>query len=145
MNDPYDLQRFVDAQQPVFDEVLRELVEGRKRTHWMWFVFPQIVGLGRSPMAVSYAISSREEAIAYLNHPVLGPRLRVCSRLVADIHKRSIEYIFDYPDCIKFRSSMTLFAEVAPDNAIFKECLRRYFGGKSDASTLAQLRLSEHS
>lgn len=138
-DDPYNLQRFLDAQEPVFEEACRELRGGRKRTHWMWFIFPQIKGLGRSPMAEKFAISSQEEARAYLDHPVLGPRLRECARLVSSIDERSIEDIFEYPDYMKFRSSMTLFAQVAPDKEVFNNCLRKYFNGKPDPQTLARL------
>lgn len=139
MNDPYHLQRFVDAQQPVFDDVRRELSDGRKRSHWMWFIFPQIKGLGRSDMALKFAISSREEAEAYLKHPVLGPRLRECARILAALDGRAIEDIFGYPDTMKFQSSMTLFAHVAADNDVFNECLRKYFEGETDPFTLARL------
>lgn len=139
MNDPYHLQRFVDAQQPVFDDVCRELRDGRKRSHWMWFIFPQIKGLGHSDMARKFAISSREEAEAYLKHPILGPRLRECSRIVAAFDGRAIEDIFGYPDTMKFQSSMTLFSQVAADNEVFNECLRKYFEGEPDPFTLACL------
>jgi uncharacterized protein (DUF1810 family) len=139
MNDPYKLQRFVDAQHTVFDTACAELREGKKRSHWMWFIFPQIKGLGHSEMAREFAISSLEEARAYLEHPVLGPRLRECSRLVADVVGRTIEEIFGYPDDMKFRSSMTLFAQAAPDNEVFLICLQKYFSGVPDPSTLAQL------
>ncbi|SEL23301.1 DUF1810 domain-containing protein [Nitrosovibrio tenuis] len=139
MSDPYNLRRFTDAQQSIYDDVLQELREGRKRSHWMWFIFPQIEGLGHSAMARAYAISSREEAGAYLWHPVLGPRLRECARLVAGINGRSIEDVFGYPDYMKFRSSMTLFSTVAPDLEIFDECLRKYFGGEPDPATLTEL------
>jgi uncharacterized protein (DUF1810 family) len=139
MSDPYNLRRFLEAQQPVYETVRRELKQGRKRSHWMWFVFPQIEGLGQSDMARKYAITSREEGKAYLNHPVLGQRLRECAALVALLNGRSIEDIFGYPDNLKFRSSMTLFAESAPDDRIFRECLEKYFGGKPDVKTLALL------
>jgi uncharacterized protein (DUF1810 family) len=139
MSDPFNLQRFSDAQQPVYETVRAELRAGQKRSHWMWFVFPQIEGLGSSGMARRFAISSLEEARAYLEHPVLGARLRECSRLVADVNGRSIEEIFGYPDDIKFRSSMTLFAQATPENEVFVECLRKYFEGKADPSTLARL------
>jgi uncharacterized protein (DUF1810 family) len=139
MNDQYQLQRFVDAQRPVFEDVCKELREGNKRNHWMWFIFPQIKGLGRSDLALKFAISSLEEAQAYLKHPILGPRLRQCSRLVAEVEGRPIEEIFGYPDSMKFRSSMTLFAQATPDNEIFNDCLRKYFGSKPDPATLAQL------
>jgi uncharacterized protein (DUF1810 family) len=139
MNDPYDLQRFVDAQNPVFQQVCSELRGGRKEGHWMWFVFPQLKGLGHSWMASRYGITSREEAKAYLQHPILGPRLRECTRLVNLVEGRKIEQIFGYPDNLKFRSSMTLFASVATDNEIFLNALQKYFGGESDRLTLARL------
>src|SRR5215217_4902733 len=139
MDDPYYLQRFVDAQQPVFERARRELRQGRKQSHWMWFVFPQIKGLGRSETAQKYAISSREEVSAYLAHPILGPRLRECSRIVASLEGVSAEDIFGSPDEMKFRSSMTLFTQVAADNGVFKRCLERYFQGESDPATLAAL------
>jgi uncharacterized protein (DUF1810 family) len=139
VRDPYNLQRFVDAQNRVFDGVCAELREGRKRGHWMWFIFPQIKGLGRSHSASKYAIDSGEEAAAYLEHPVLGPRLRECTRLVNLVGGRSIEEIFGYPDDMKFRSSMTLFAHASPDNQVFLDALARYFGGESDHLTLARM------
>lgn len=139
MSDPYTLQRFVDAQEPVYDTVRAELRSGSKRTHWIWFIFPQIAGLGRSDMAQRFAISSLDEAKAYLAHPVLGPRLRECARLVADIDGKAIDRIFWHPDDMKFCSSMTLFAQASPDNAVFVECLDKYFDGRSDEATLARL------
>lgn len=139
MGDPFRLQRFVDAQDPVYDAVRDELRAGRKRTHWMWFVFPQLAGLGRSDMARRYAIASRDEAIAYLAHPVLGPRLRECARLVLDIEDRSIGEIFGAPDDLKLRSSLTLFAAVAPEEPVFAACLRHHFPEGPDALTLARL------
>ena len=139
MSDPYNLQRFVDAQQSIYENVRRELGSGSKRSHWMWFIFPQFKGLGRSNMAQLFAISSREEASAYLEHPVLGSRLRECSQLAAAINGRSIEDIFGYPDYLKFRSSMTLFAQVAVDNEVFNVCLQKYFNGEPDPATLARL------
>ena len=139
MNDRYNLQRFEAAQTPVYDTVCAELRAGRKRSHWMWFIFPQIEGLGSSAMARKFAIGSAEEARAYLAHPVLGPRLRQCSRLVADLDGRAIEAIFCYPDDMKFQSSMTLFAHVATDDDVFNACLRKYFGGVPDSATLARL------
>lgn len=139
MSDPYHLQRFVDAQQASYDTACAELREGRKRSHWMWFIFPQIEGLGRSPMAQKFAISSLDEARAYLAHPILGKRLRECSRIVAAVEGRSVEEIFGYPDDMKFRSSMTLFAQASPDDDIFDTCLRKYFGGEPDPATLARL------
>jgi uncharacterized protein (DUF1810 family) len=139
MGDPYNLQRFVDAQQSIYENVRRELRSGSKRSHWMWFIFPQLRGLGRSNIAQLFAISSREEAAAYLEHPVLGARLRECSQFVAAIDGRSIEDIFGYPDYLKLRSSMTLFAQVAADNEVFNNCLQKYFNGEPDPATLAQL------
>ncbi|MGZ3237322.1 MAG: DUF1810 domain-containing protein [Burkholderiaceae bacterium] len=139
MSDPFNLQRFLDAQKPVFDKVCAELAEGRKRSHWMWFIFPQIKGLGHSDMARKFAISSLEEAKAYLTHPILGSRLRECCRLVANIEGRSIDDIFGYPDNLKFHSSMSLFAQATSDNQIFMDCLKKYFGGNPDQATLNQL------
>ncbi|AQH01007.1 calpastatin [Burkholderia sp. KK1] len=139
MSDPFDLQRFVDAQASVIDDVRAELSAGRKRTHWMWFVFPQIAGLGHSAMAQHYAISSRDEARAYLAHPVLGARLVELTRIVNGVQGRGVEQIFGYPDDLKFHSSMTLFAHVADDPAVFDEALRRYFDGHADDATLARL------
>jgi uncharacterized protein (DUF1810 family) len=139
MSDPYDLQRFVDAQNPVFGRVLAELRAGRKQSHWMWFIFPQIRGLGASPMASRFAISSIEEARAYLAHPILGPRLRECTRLVTEIEGRTIAQIFGYPDDLKFRSSMTLFAHATPDNALFVGAIAKYFPDGADPLTLERL------
>jgi len=139
MSDAYDLQRFVDAQDPVFEQVGAELRQGEKRTHWMWFVFPQIKGLGSSPKAIEFAISSLQEAEAYLKHPILGPRLRECSRLVTLVEGRSINQIFGYPDDLKFHSSMTLFASTTCENQIFKDALQKYFAGEPDRLTLERL------
>jgi uncharacterized protein (DUF1810 family) len=139
VDDRFHLQRFVDAQQPVYETVLGELRAGRKRSHWMWFIFPQIVGLGRSAMAQRFALSSLEEASAYLAHPLLGRRLRECATLVAGITGRPITEIFGDPDDMKFRSSMTLFAQAAPEEPIFARCLQQYFGGEPDPQTLARL------
>jgi uncharacterized protein (DUF1810 family) len=139
MDDRWNLQRFIDAQQPAYQAVLTELRAGSKQSHWMWFIFPQIAGLGRSAMARTYAISSLEEARAYLHHPVLGARLRECSALAAAVPHRSANQIFGDPDDMKFRSSMTLFAQAAPDEAVFRDCLARYFSDKPDAATLALL------
>jgi uncharacterized protein (DUF1810 family) len=139
MEDAFGLRRFLDAQDPVYQQVLRELRSGRKTSHWMWFVFPQVAGLGFSPMAQRYAISGREEAAAYAAHPVLGARLRECTALVNAVEGRSAHEIFGSPDDLKFRSSMTLFAECAEDTAVFREALRKYFGGSADPLTLARL------
>ncbi|MGA2738378.1 MAG: DUF1810 domain-containing protein [Bryobacteraceae bacterium] len=141
MNDPYNLRRFLDAQNPVFGEVCADLQHGRKSGHWMWFVFPQIKGLGHTRTAREFAISSLEEAKAYLDHPILGPRLRECTRLVSLVEGRSIHQIFGYPDDLKFRSCMTLFARATPDNQIFMDALEKFCGGESDPLTLQQLRL----
>jgi uncharacterized protein (DUF1810 family) len=138
-HDPYDLQRFVLAQDRVFDHVLSELRAGKKTSHWMWFIFPQIRGLGRSPISLEYAISSREEARAYLQHPILGPRLKECTRLVLGLQGRAVEDIFGSPDDMKFRSSMTLFAQVSPEDDIFQRALEKYFAGVPDQLTLDRL------
>lgn len=144
-NDPYNLQRFVEAQDRWYERVVKELTAGKKQSHWMWFIFPQLKGLGGSAMANLYAISSLEEAEAYLAHPLLGPHLTHCTRLVLLIEGRSIEQIFEDPDDLKFRSCMTLFARATPDNqmgnTIFLEALRKYFGGKPDPLTLKGLHL----
>lgn len=137
--DPYNLKRFVDAQDPVFARVCSELRAGRKREHWMWFIFPQIQGLGYSPLAQKFAITSLEEARAYLDHPILGARLRECCRLVNLVEGRSIEEIFGYPDDLKFRSSMTLFAHATSDNQVFRDALEKYFSGEFDPLTLERL------
>jgi uncharacterized protein (DUF1810 family) len=139
MTDPHDLQRFLDAQAPVYAAVCDELRVGRKRSHWMWYIFPQLQGLGASPMAQRYAIASLDEAKAYLAHPVLGARLRECASLVAGIEGRSVGDIFGYPDDMKFRSSMTLFSRAAPDEAVFADCLEKYFDGEPDRLTLDSL------
>jgi uncharacterized protein (DUF1810 family) len=139
LDDPYDLQRFVDAQAPAYQRVLAELRSGRKASHWMWFIFPQIKGLGASPMAQKFAIASRAETQAYLDHPILGARLRECTRLVTAIRDRSIEEILGYPDDLKFRSSMTLFAAVAADTKDFTDALDKFYGGKADPATLERL------
>jgi uncharacterized protein (DUF1810 family) len=139
MDDTYNLQRFVDAQDPVFAQVCSELRAGQKSTHWMWFIFPQIEGLGSSSLARKYAISSLDEAKAYLNHPVLGPRIKECTRLVLSIEGRTMEEIFGTPDDLKFRSSLTLFAHAEPAEQVFQDALRKYFGGEEDSLTVAQL------
>jgi len=138
-NDPYDLQRFIEAQDPVYEEVCAELRNGRKESHWMWFIFPQLRGLGHSQMAAAFGISSGQEAEAYLKHPILGPRLRECSRLVNLVEGRSIHQILGYPDDLKFRSSMSLFTSVAPGEHVFNEALQKYFGGELDPLTLIRL------
>ena len=138
-DDPFDLQRFIDAQDRVYDNVCAELRSGRKRTHWMWFIFPQIAGLGHSAMAQRYAISSLEEAKAYLNHPVLGPRLRECTRLVTLVEGRSAYEILGSPDDMKFHSCLTLFANAAPEDRVFWDALESYFDGEEDSLTVAKL------
>jgi uncharacterized protein (DUF1810 family) len=138
-NDPFELQRFVTAQNPVYPQVCAELRNGRKASHWMWFIFPQLRGLGHSAMAAAFGISSREEAAAYLNHVVLGPRLKECTGLVNQVDGRTISQIFGYPDDLKFRSSMTLFAGVASEERIFNDALRKYFAGEPDPPTLERL------
>jgi uncharacterized protein (DUF1810 family) len=139
MTDEFDLQRFVDAQAPVYHTVVAELRAGAKRSHWIWFVFPQLEGLGRSPTAARFAISSLAEARAYLDHAVLGPRLRECARLVNAIDGRSVDQIFGWPDNLKVRSSMTLFATATADNAEFIHLLDKFYGGEQDPETLARL------
>jgi uncharacterized protein (DUF1810 family) len=138
-SDPYNLQRFVDAQELIYEEVCSELRDGYKVGHWMWFVFPQIKGLGYSYMANKFAISSRKEAEAYLEHPLLGSRLRECTRLVTLVEGRTADEIFGYTDSLKFRSSMTLFAHAATDSAVFKDALQKYFGGEIDRLTFERL------
>jgi uncharacterized protein (DUF1810 family) len=139
MSNQFDLERFVQAQDPVYSTVLAELRAGHKRTHWMWFVFPQIAGLGTSAMAQRYAITSTDEAAAYLAHPVLGRRLRECAGIVAALDGDSAGAIFSHPDELKFHSSMSLFADVAPDEAVFQACIDKYFEGQPDSETLARL------
>jgi uncharacterized protein (DUF1810 family) len=139
VSDRFDLQRFVDAQDGIHEAALAELTAGRKRTHWMWFVFPQISGLGLSPMAQRYAISGLDEARAYLAHPLLGARLLDCTRAVNRIEGRTARDIFGSPDDLKFRSSMTLFAEASPQQPAFGEALSRYYGGERDPATLRRL------
>lgn len=129
----------MDAQAPVYERVRQELKVGRKQSHWMWFIFPQIVGLGQSPMSVRFAIASLDEAKAYLAHPVLGARLRECAQLTLDVEAKTASDIFDSIDEIKFRSSMTLFARAAPDQDLFQRCIDKYFAGASDPATLAKL------
>jgi uncharacterized protein (DUF1810 family) len=136
MDDHYDLERFVEAQSRIYDVVRAELRQGSKRSHWMWFIFPQIRGLGSSPTAVHFAIASRQEAAAYLKHPILGPRLIECTRLVLGVKNRTSEQIFGEIDSLKFRSSMTLFAEVTLKERAFQEALQKYFDGEADALTL---------
>jgi len=143
MDNRYELTRFVAAQEPLFERVRAELTAGRKQSHWMWFVFPQLQGLGSSATARRYALACIEEARAYLAHPLLGARLRECTRLVNRIESRTVEEIFGYPDHLKFRSCMTLFACAAGeagDAPLFREALCKYFAGEEDPLTLRLLR-----
>ncbi len=135
----YDLERFVLAQAPVYGDVLEELRRGRKTSHWMWFVFPQVAGLGLSGMSRRYAITSLDEARAYLAHPVLGARLRECAGLVLAADGPSAEAILGGIDAVKLRSSMTLFHRAAPDEPLFQGVLRRYYGGTPDDATDARI------
>jgi uncharacterized protein (DUF1810 family) len=137
--DPYDLYRFVDAQEQVFHDVLTELKHGRKYGHWIWFIFPQLKGLGQSPTSEFYGISSLEEAKAYLQHSVLGPRLIQCTDLVIAIQDSSAEEIFGELDALKFRSCMTLFAAADPGQHAFSHTLQKYFGGEGDPLTVSYL------
>jgi len=140
MKGSFDLERFVKAQNPEWNSILSELREGDKRGHWMWFVFPQLKGLGSSPNANHFGISSRAEAKAYLDHSILGPRLLECTTLVNSVEGRSIEAIFGEIDAMKFRSSMTLFSEVALDNEVFEEAIKKYYRGEADQLTLKILK-----
>lgn len=135
----FDLQRFVDAQDPIYDQVRAELTAGAKASHWMWFVFPQLQGLGRSGMAVKYEIQSLEEAKAYWLHPVLGARLRECVELVLGVKGKSAFQIFGTPDDLKFRSSMTLFLRAVPEEPLFRRVLTKYCNGREDPRTVELL------
>lgn len=141
MSDPYRLERFTAAQDRggTYERAVAELRQGAKATHWMWFVFPQVAGLGFSAMSREYAISGLEEARAYLRHPVLGPRLRECARVVADAEDTTAERIFGSVDAMKLRSSMTLFAAADPEEPVFAAVLDEHFGGERDDVTLARL------
>jgi len=138
-SDGYDLERFVEAQTGVYEEACAELRAGRKRSHWMWFVFPQIRGLGSSPMAVRYAISGLDEARAYLANPLLGLRLRECTAIVVGVQGKPVEEIFGDPDDLKFHSSMTLFVKAEEGGGVFQQALKKYFGGEMDRGTLERL------
>ena len=140
MDGSFDLERFVAAQRGSYDQALLELTAGDKRSHWMWFVFPQLAGLGMSAMAQRYAISGLDEARAYLQHPVLGERLRDCTAAVNAVTGRTAHQVFGSPDDMKFRSSMTLFGRAAPENLAFRAALTRYYGGEEDPRTLALLK-----
>ena len=139
MPDPFNLNRFIKAQDPVYARVSSELRTGRKTSHWMWFVFPQVKGLGFSPMAMKFAITSLDEARAYLDHPVLGPRLVECTRLVCEVKGKTIHEIFGSPDDMKFRSCMTLFSRAADGPGVFGEALKRFFDGEPDTLTLERI------
>ena len=138
-DDPYDLERFVTAQSASYDRALEELRRGNKTGHWMWFIFPQIAGLGFSDMAQRYAIASLDEARAYLRHPVLGTRLRTCAAVVGETTGRTAEQIFGGIDALKLRSSMTLFHRAAPEDEVFATVLQRYFDGEPDPATDSRL------
>jgi len=142
MTNAFDLNRFLSAQAGVYPQVLTELRAGQKLSHWIWFIFPQMKGLGQSSHSHFYGIGSLDEAIAYTRHPVLGPRLEECTILVNLVQKKPIEQILGSPDDLKFRSSMTLFARAAPDNAVFTQALDKYFAGKPDQLTLELLGIS---
>lgn len=136
VHDAFNLRRFVDAQEPVFAQVLLELERGHKRTHWMWFVFPQLAELGASPMAKHFGIHSLEEARAYLHHPLLGARLRQCCEMLLQVEGRSAHDIFGSPDDLKLRSCLTLFELAAPQEPLFARCLAKFYGGRRDDLTL---------
>ncbi len=139
MPDPFDLKRFVDAQASVYEQVRRELRAGRKESHWMWFIFPQIAGLGQSAMSIRFAIASLDEARAYLAHPILGPRLRECVTLVLGVEGRNAVEMFGPVDAMKIQSSMTLFAKAGSGGDVFERCLEKYFTEALDPATLARL------
>lgn len=139
MSDPYRLARFIEAQTSVYDTALSELEKGRKQSHWMWFIFPQLAGLGHSPTAIRFGISGLDEAHAYLAHPLLGERLVQCTRTINAVQSRTAHEIFGSPDDLKLRSSMTLFRETANDPEPFRTAIERYFGGEADARTLELL------
>ena len=138
-NDPFDLQRFITAQNRVIDQVRAELNAGRKTSHWMWFIFPQLRGLGYSETANYYGISGLDEAIAYLADPVLGPRLIECVQILNAYEGRTAQQIFGYPDWLKFHSSMTLFHRAAPDSPAFRDALKKFFNGEEDSATTQHL------
>ena len=139
MTDQFNLKRFIDAQDSVYEAARSELLQGQKSGHWMWFIFPQVAGLGHSFMAEKYAISSLDEARAYVAHPLLGPRLKDCTQIVIEIENRPIHQIFGHPDDLKFRSSMTLFAHAAPEEGVFRQALKKYFNSESDPLTVERL------
>jgi len=136
MKDTFNPDRFVHAQEEIYPAVVKELSDGKKQGHWMWYIFPQLKGLGASERSHRYAINSLDEAAAYLDHPVLGARLKECTRLVLQIAESRIEHIFNYPDNLKFWSSVTLFDQVSEEDNLFKDALSKFFGGKPDPLTL---------
>ena len=140
MDDPFDLARFLSAQAGVYPQVLAELAAGQKRSHWIWFIFPQMKGLGLSSHSHFYGIGSLGEAQAYWRHLVLGPRLEQCTRLVNQVQKKPINLILGSPDDLKFRSSMTLFSRAAPEAAVFNDALQKYFAGQHDPLTIELLK-----
>ena len=140
-DDPYHLQRFLDAQARAYDQALTELKAGRKQSHWMWFIFPQIKGLGVSVTAEHYSIGSLQEAEAYLDQPILGYRLRELAGVLLRLQGKTAEEIFGYPDHLKLHSSMTLFDQAEPDERLFHDVLVKYFGGELDQATLGQLKV----
>ncbi|WP_063914042.1 DUF1810 domain-containing protein [Pseudomonas sp. p21] len=139
MHTNFDLERFVEAQNRVYDQVMQELQAGRKRSHWMWYVFPQLDGLGHSAMAERYALAGIDEARAYLAHPLLGPRLEACVTALLQHGDKSAREILGSPDHLKLRSCLTLFARAAPDNPLFQFALVQFYDGEPDALTLAML------
>jgi uncharacterized protein (DUF1810 family) len=141
-DDPYDLQRFVHAQSADYDRALSEIERGRKRSHWMWYIFPQIEGLGFSATSRRYSIKSTKEAEAYLAHPVLGPRLKACAEATLGVEGRSAHEIFGSPDDRKLRSCATLFAHVSPAGSVFHRLIDKYFGGEQDRKTLGLIGLA---
>ena len=139
-DDPDDLERFVEAQSAIFEQALAEIRSGRKRSHWMWFIFPQFRGLGASPTSQHYAIASLAEAEAYLRHPILGPRLQECVQALLALDGPTASEIFGYPDDLKLRSSATLFAHVSPPASSFEQLLEKYFDGERDSRTIRLIR-----
>jgi uncharacterized protein (DUF1810 family) len=135
-SDLYNLARFLKAQGPVYEQAIAEIRAGRKRSHWMWYVFPQFKGLGSSPTSIHYAIGSAHEAAAYLGHPILGPRLMECSEATLQLENRSALEIFGSPDDLKLRSSSTLFAAVSPEGSVFHRIIDKYFDGEQDVRTI---------
>ena len=140
MTDPHNLQRFVDAQERDYQTALDEITIGQKRSHWMWYIFPQFDGLGFSPTSVHYAIKSPAEATAYLDHPILGPRLRECVDVLLAASGRTAHQIFGSPDDLKLKSCMTLFAQVSPEGSVFDQVLEKYYGGQQDQKTIELVR-----